>query len=67
MTLLIGIFLLIMGLFMIVSPVGFYNLTESWKNNSFGEPSDFFKFSTRFGGVAMVIVGIGEIIVFFLN
>lgn len=67
MMLICGIFLLVMGIVMMVSPVTFYNLTESWKNSSLDEPSGLYKFSTRFGGVAFTIAGIAGIVVFFVK
>lgn len=62
-----GILLLIMGLVMLVSPATFYEITESWKSNSVGEPSDLFIISTRVGGVACTLAGIGAIVVFLMK
>ena len=44
-----------------------YELTESWKSNRSAEPSDFYRFSTRFGGVMFILVGIGGMIVPFMG
>ena len=63
MIIILGIYLLITGLFMLVSPATFYKITESWKSNSAGEPSDLFIFSTRVGGAFCTLAGIGAIVV----
>ncbi|WP_226669659.1 DUF6199 family natural product biosynthesis protein [Metabacillus litoralis] len=62
----IGIILTIIGVTMIVKPSIFWVLTESWKSNDRTEPSNLYKWSTRFGGIMMTIAGIGGIIVYFL-
>lgn len=67
MIIIFGIYLLITGLFMLVSPATFYKITESWKSNSAGEPSDLFIISTRAGGLFCTLAGIGAIVVFFLK
>ncbi len=62
-----SIIILIVGLIMVISPTAFYNLTESWKNNSDSEPSDLYKISVRIGGIFSLIVSILGIIVFFID
>lgn len=51
---------------MILNPRLFYNLTEGWKNDRTGEPSDLYCFSTRLGGVIIAVVGLVSIIAYFL-
>jgi len=57
-----GIFLIIAGVTMIVKPSILWLIAESWKSNDGTEPSDFYNWSTRFGGILMTIAGIGGII-----
>ena len=59
MYIVLGIVLAIVGIIMLVNPKLFYDITEGWKNNSSAEPSELFIFSTRFGGVMFLVVGIG--------
>lgn len=60
--LLCGIILLIIGIVMLVLPDVFYQITESWKNDSSAEPSDFYKLHTRIGGILVSLVGVAGII-----
>ncbi len=46
------------GLIMLISPRTVYQITESWKNNRDGEPSDLYKLTTRIEGGILLIVGI---------
>lgn len=62
MYLLIGILFVIFGAVLLFNPRVFYELTESWKNNAAGDPSDLYIFSTRFGGAVLIIVGIVSIV-----
>ncbi len=62
----ISIFLLAVGVFMLVSPGTIYSLTESWKSDSAGEPSDRYRFSIRFGGSACTLVGLVGVITYFV-
>lgn len=63
----IGLFLTGMGLFMALSPKGFYDFSESWKSSSGSEPSRLYEISTRIGGVLCLIAGIGSVVLqFFL-
>ena len=65
--LLIGsILVLAAGLVMLISPGTIYELTESWKSYSSGEPSTLYLISTRIGGALSALVGIAGIVVFFL-
>ena len=62
-----GIFLLGFGLLMICFPDLFYELTESWKSSAFGEPSDFYRWHTRIGGIVFALVGIVSLVMFFVT
>ena len=51
---------------MLLSPGTIYELTESWKSYSSGEPSNFYLVCTRIGGGLFSLAGIAGIVVFFL-
>ncbi len=53
-----GILCILMGLLMLISPNTFYEITESWKSHSAGEPSKLFIISTRLGGGAFLLAGV---------
>lgn len=57
-----GILFLIVGFVMLCFPAFIYEITESWKSYSMGEPSDLYKFSTRVGGAAFILVGAAALI-----
>ena len=59
-----SIFLLIIGLLMLCFPTMTYNLTESWKSYTSGEPSNLYKWHIRIGGIVFTLVGIAGIITF---
>lgn len=59
--LVIGIVLLALGLFMLLRPSDFFDLTQSWKSDTPGEPSKLFLFSTRLGGCLCTLVGLAGI------
>ena len=67
MYILLSILLILGGLLMLFFPDLVYDLSESWKSNRSAEPSDFYRFSTRFGGVMFILVGIGGLLVMFLG
>ena len=67
MYILCGIIFLIIGFVMLRFPELIYEVTESWKSYSSGEPSDLYRLSTRVGGVAFIVVGIACIIVAFIT
>ena len=67
MYILLGIVLIFWGLAMLFFPDLIYELTESWKSNRSAEPSDFYRLSTRFGGVMFILVGIGGLFVQFIS
>ncbi len=66
MYLILGIVFLALGLLMVLRPQVFFELVESWKSDSLGEPSRMYLLSTRFGGVLVAAVGIASIVVNFL-
>ena len=55
------------GILMIANPQLFYELKESWKHDGSAEPSQFWIFSTRIGGAACLLTGIGGIIFTFIS
>ena len=58
MYIIIGIVLLCIGILVIFFPGVLYELTQSWKNDSFSEPSRIYVVSARIGGAILVVVGI---------
>ena len=48
---------LLCGIIMLIKPEWVYLLTESWKHDGSSEPSGWYLFSTRFGGVMCTLVG----------
>ena len=66
MYILCGILFLILGFVMLRFPEFIYELTESWKSYSAGEPSALYKRSTQFGGVIFCLAGISAIVLEFL-
>ena len=63
----LGIFLLLFGLLMLVSPNTFYLITEGWKSDYATEPSSLYVWSTRFGGIMFTLVGGGGIVASFIK
>lgn len=61
-----GIFLLVVGVLMLCFPDAVYRMTESWKSNTSGEPSGFYKIHIRIGGIACSFVGLAGIIANFI-
>lgn len=67
MLILLGVFLITVGLVMIIKPEKWYELTESWKNNTTGEASDLYCLNTRIGGGCLLTVAIAAIILQFMQ
>ena len=68
MYIILGLVLIAIGLFMVTKPESFYEITQSWKNDGYAEPSRQFIISTRFGGVMFILVGlICDIILLFFS
>ena len=66
MYILCGILFLFIGIVMLRFPEFIYEITESWKSYSSGEPSDLYKVSTRVGGIAFILIGIACFIATFI-
>lgn len=64
--LVLGIFFIIIGALFILNPSFIWLITESWKSEDGTEPSSLYMWNTRFGGLILMIVGIGSVIVAFL-
>ncbi len=63
-----GIICILVGLFMLIYPNTFYEITQSWKNDSAGEPSKLFIVSTRLGGGVFLLAGVlGIVAALFLS
>lgn len=43
---------------MLINPEIIFRITESWKNDSYTEPSKIYIISTRFGGCMFLIIGL---------
>ena len=61
-----SIFVLLIGVIMLFFPQFIYEITESWKSYSAGEPSRLYIISTRFGGVCFLLVGILGLVSLFI-
>lgn len=61
-----SILIAICGIVMILWPQVFYDLVESWKNNAPSEPSDFYLFHTRLGGIVFLIASVAYIVVYLM-
>lgn len=68
MYIILTIIIAIVGIFMILKPEVIYDITESWKNNRSGEPSDLYLLSTKIGGILCLLLGIaGAVILLVLD
>lgn len=68
MYIILTIIIAIVGIFMILKPEVIYDITESWKNNRSGEPSDLYLLSTKIGGVLCLLLGVaGAVILLVLD
>ena len=56
-----GIVFILIGAAGLICPDLVWMITESWKTDGAAEPSDLYRFSTRFGGAAFAIVGVAVI------
>ena len=45
------------GVFVLVKPQLYYELTESWKHGGTAEPSELYLLCIRIGGVICILVG----------
>jgi hypothetical protein len=64
--LILGTFFIILGAMFIFNPSLIWLITESWKSEDGAEPSRLYIWNTRYGGMILMIVGIGSVIVGFL-
>jgi hypothetical protein len=64
---LMGVFLIIMGVLMMIKPSLIWLITESWKSDDGAEPSNLYIRSTRFGGIMMTLAGVGAVFAFLLS
>ena len=67
MYLLLGVCFLVIGIVMLKYPKIFFDITEGWKNREPAEPSKWFLWSTRVGGVMLCLVGIMAFVVIFFS
>ncbi len=63
----ISIAMVLLGLFMMFKPEIFWRIIESWKSYHSDEPSEFYKWHTRFGGLIFSSIGIIGIVVTFMD
>ena len=61
-----GILLLIIGVLMFCFPDAVYSITELWKSDYSGEPSDAYKVHIRIKSVVFLFLGIFFIVAHFL-
>lgn len=66
MLILDSVFLFIAGLLMFYFPAVMYSITECWKNNSSGEPSEMYKLHIHIGGFVCLLVGIVGLLSYFV-
>lgn len=60
---LMSLFLVLAGLLMAFNPSLFWMITERWTSSDGTEPSELYKWNTRFGGIICMIVGVGGILI----
>ena len=60
---LLAILLIGMGLFMAIRPDLWWKATEAWKSYRADEPSDFYRITTRIGGIVLVVTMVVILIV----
>lgn len=63
----IGIIFVVIGMVMFFQPELMWKITESWKVDNNVEPSKLYIISTKFGGVIFFSLGIGAVVVNFLE
>ncbi len=60
----LSLMFIVIGVIMFFKPDIFYQLTESWKSDTYGEPSYLFKLSTRVGSIIFMLAGFFGFVVF---
>ena len=53
-----GIAFVALGALLFFKPEWVYELTESWKSYTMGDPSDLYLLLTKFGGVLAALAGV---------
>lgn len=46
------------GIIMLINPEIIFRISESWKNDTYSEPSKIYIISTKFGGCMFLIIGL---------
>lgn len=54
----IGLLLAFVGMTLLTKPVAVWNITESWKSHEATEPTNFYFWWARFGGILFVLLGV---------
>lgn len=57
MYVILAIVIIVVGMIMIFNPRLFFDMTEGWKSRGGSEPSDWYIFLTRGGGIVFLAVG----------
>ncbi len=65
-TTIVGIIIVLIGVFLFCKPKTFWELTEKWKSYYADEPSEFYLKSTKFGGICIAVLGLALIIAPFI-
>ena len=60
-----GIFFILLGALLFFKPDAVYELIESWKSYSRGDPSDLYLKLTKIEGVVFFLVGIAALVAMF--
>ena len=60
-----GIFFVILGIFLFFKPEMAWEIAESWKSYSRGDPSDLYLKLTKINGVIFFLVGIMALVAMF--
>jgi len=56
-----GLFLLVLGIAAFLWPKTVWEITERWKINGEGEPSDFYLTFTKYGGLLLALLGLAGV------
>jgi hypothetical protein len=51
---------------MVAIPAVLWDLTERWKSKEARDPSTYYIWSSRIGGVFLILIGIAEIVIVFI-
>ncbi len=57
-----GLFLLVLGITAFLWPKTVWEITERWKINGDGEPSDFYLTFTKYGGLLLALLGLAGVL-----